>query len=131
MLETLKVRPVTQADKEYSALVSIPVPLNVTLIVFAPILLTSKDPERVNKWILYFAYFPTLLFTTSLFLAYNIVLLPLAYVKLFFHKLVMIFVYSKSYRVSRADKFMNVIVFLLIGAIRLILNVISDQIVFI
>jgi len=48
MLETLKVRPVSQADKEYSSLVSIPVPLNAFLILFAPILLTSKDPEKVN-----------------------------------------------------------------------------------
>jgi hypothetical protein len=41
MLQTLKTRPVTKADREYSALISIPAPLNATLIVLAPFLLTS------------------------------------------------------------------------------------------
>ncbi len=61
-----------------------------------------------------------------LFIVYNILLLPVSYVKLFFHKLVMIFVYSKSYRVSRADKFIVLIVFTFFGPFLLILNAIVD-----
>jgi hypothetical protein len=131
MLETLKVRPVTQADKEYSALVSLPVPLNILLIPIMPFLLTSKRPEPYNKCILFIAYVPIIIFATLLFIAYNIVLLPFTYVKMFFHKLVMIMVYSKAFRVSRADKFMNFVVFIFMGPFFLIMNMLYDIILFI
>jgi len=47
------------------------------------------------------------------------------------HKLVMIFVYSKSYRVSKADKFMLAVVFIPAGPIRLLANVIVDTYAFV
>lgn len=131
IMETLKVRPQSQADKEYSSLISLPPPLNAFLVFLAPFLLTSKNPEIWNKVILWVAYLPILIITTTVFFLYNICLLPLAYVKMFFHKLVMIFVYSKSYRVARADKFILTVVFIVIGPIRLFMNVIVDTIAFI
>jgi len=39
MLEKLKIRPVTQADKQYSSLISLPPPMNLILIFYTPILL--------------------------------------------------------------------------------------------
>ena len=42
----------------------------------------------------------------------------------------MIFVYSKSYRISRADKFMLWIMFAVIGPFRLLANVIIDLFAF-
>lgn len=131
IMETLKVRPQTQADKEYSALISLPPPFNVVLFFLAPFLLTSKNPEIWNKVILWFAYLPILILSTTVFFTYNILLLPLAYLKLFMHKLVMIFVYSKSYRVSKADKFILTVMFIPLGPIRLITNVIVDTIAFV
>ena len=44
MLETLRVRPVMQADKEYSSLVSLPPPVNGLLVFLAPFLMTTKNP---------------------------------------------------------------------------------------
>lgn len=131
IMETLKVRPQTQADKEYSALISLPPPLNVILFFLAPFLMSSKNPEVWNKVILWFAYLPILIVSTTVFLTYNILLLPFCYVKLFFHKIVMIFVYSKSYRVQKADKFILMVIFLPIGPIRLTANVIVDTIAFV
>ena len=130
MLEKLKIRSVTQADKDYSVLISLPAPLNVILIFLAPFLMVSSNPELINKIILWFAYLPILIVTFLIFASYNIVLLPITAIKMFFHKMIMIFVYSKSYRVSRADKFMFWILFGVIGPVRLILNVIFDLIVF-
>ena len=130
MLEKLKIRPVTQADKDYSVLISLPAPLNVILLFLAPFLMVSSNPEIVNKAILWFAYLPILLVTFTIFASYNIVLLPVTALKMFFHKMIMIFVYSKSYRVSRADKFMFWILFGVIGPVRLTLNVILDMVVF-
>ena len=45
MLEKLKIRPVTVADKEFSVLISLPAPLNVILLFLAPFLFVSRNPE--------------------------------------------------------------------------------------
>lgn len=126
MIETLRVRPIMQADKEYSALISLPPPLNGLLLFLAPFLMTTKSPEFLNKAILWIAYLPLLILTFVVFTLYNFALLPVTYVKMFFHKMIMIFVYSKSYRVSRADKFMLWILFAAIGPFRLLSNVFVD-----
>jgi len=73
---------------------------------------------------------PLLIMTFVIFVFYNFALLPVTYVKLFFHKMVMIFVYSKSYRVSRADKFMLWIFFAIVGPFRLLANVLVDLVSF-
>ena len=44
MVETLRSRSTTQADKNYSVLISVPVPFNLLLIFVAPSLLLSKNP---------------------------------------------------------------------------------------
>mmetsp|Transcript_34646 Transcript_34646/g.25794 ORF Transcript_34646/g.25794 Transcript_34646/m.25794 type:complete len:196 (-) Transcript_34646:617-1204(-) len=126
MLETLKIRPQSEADDDYSCLVSLPTPLNVVLVFTAPCLLKSKNPKPFNECLLMVAYVPILFVSTLLFLLYNLVLWVFAYVKLFFHKLFMIMVYSKSYRVSRADKFMNFVLFAVFGIFLLFINIIVD-----
>lgn len=130
MLEKLKIRPVTQADKEFSVLISLPAPLNVILLFLAPFLFVSRNPELWNKVLLWFAYLPILLSTFTIFAAYNIALLPVTALKLFFHKMIMIFIYSKSVRMSRADKFMLWILFVVVGPFRLVSNVLLDMVAF-
>ena len=131
MLETLRVRPVMQADKEYSSLVSLPPPMNGLLFFLAPFLMTTKSPELLNKVILWVAYLPLLIMSFMVFAFWNVLLIPICYIKMFFHKMIMIFVYSKSYRVSRADKFMLWIFFAIVGPFRLTANVIMDLIAFV
>lgn len=126
MMETLKIRPQTQADKEYSSLISLPAPLNVLHIFFAPFLLTSKNPQKINECILSIGYIPVMLGTTVVFMIYNILLVPLCYVKLWWHKLIMVYVYSKTYRVSRADKFITFCMFWIFGLIILTINTFTD-----
>ena len=101
-------------------------PLNVLHVPFAPFLLTTKNPQCLNTFILYIGYIPILIIAILLFIVYNIVIYIPAYTKLFFHKLVMIFVYSKSYRSSRADKFMSFVIFGALGLFILLLNMIVD-----
>lgn len=93
--------------------------------------MTTQNPETLNKMILWVAYLPLLLVSFMIFAGWNFALIPICYVKMFFHKLVMIFVYSKSYRVSRADKFMLWIFFAVAGPFRLMGNVIMDLIAFV
>mmetsp|Transcript_22877 Transcript_22877/g.28427 ORF Transcript_22877/g.28427 Transcript_22877/m.28427 type:complete len:322 (+) Transcript_22877:1220-2185(+) len=130
MIESLRVRPVMQADKEFSSLISLPPPLNGLLFFLAPFLMTSKNPQMINEAILWVAYLPLLISTFFVFTIYNFILLPITYVKMFFHKMIMIFVYSKSYRVSRADKFMLWIFFAIVGPFRLLSNVLVDLFAF-
>jgi len=64
--------------------------------------------------------------TTVVFMIYNILLVPLCYVKLWWHKLIMVYVYSKTYRVSRADKFITFCMFWIFGLITLTINTFTD-----
>ena len=66
----------------------------------------------------------------TVFSVYNIALLPVTALKLFFHKMIMIFIYSKSVRMSRADKFMLWILFAVVGPFRLVSNVLLDMLTF-
>lgn len=73
---------------------------------------------------------PVLAVTFSLYLVYTTALLPLCMVKMFFHKMVMIFVYSKSYRVHKSEKFMQWVMFLILGPFRLVANYLVDLVAF-
>jgi hypothetical protein len=105
IIETLKLRSITQADKNYSILISMPVPLNFFLLFIGPAVVTSNNPQGLNEFWLKVTYAPILIINTICFIAGEICMWPFVYVKMFFHKLTMVWVYSKSYRVSRADKF--------------------------
>jgi hypothetical protein len=131
MLECLKIRPQTQPDKRYSSLISIPAPLNVLLLLLAPFLLTSSQPEFWNKIILWVAYLPVLIVIFCIYTAYTVCLYAYAWLKVFFHKMVMIFMYSKSYRVHKSDKFMTWVAFAAIGPFRMLSNVLTDLVAFV
>lgn len=68
--------------------------------------------------------------TFVFFFVYNLAITPVCFVKIFLHKMVMIFVYSKSHRLSRADKFMQWVTFAIIGLPRLYRNVLFDNLAF-
>jgi hypothetical protein len=73
---------------------------------------------------------PVLLVTFTIYFIYTAALLPLAFVKVFFHKMVMVFMYSKSYRVHKSDKFMQWVLFAVIGGPRMIANFFVDLVSF-
>jgi hypothetical protein len=126
MLETLKIRSYTQVEKKYSALVSLPVPLNFLLLIVSPFLMLSKRPERFNIVLLLIAYIPVVFSSTVLFFCYNMALVPLVFIKMFFHKLTMIFVYSKHIRISRAMKFFFAVLYTAYGLPSAFVNVFKD-----
>jgi len=75
---------------------------------------------------LYFAYYPVLVATTVIFLAFDILIWPLVFIKMIFHKLTMVWVYSRSFRVSRADKFRNFIHYCMVGPAIIVGNTFVD-----
>ena len=64
---------------------------------------------------LFVFYIPILLCVTILYVIGEIIMCPFVYVKMVFHKLTMTWVYSKNYRVSRADKFMYFVFYFFMG----------------
>ena len=56
---------------------------------------------------------------------------PFVYTKMVFHKLTMVWVYSKSWRISRADKFANFIAYCLFGPFATIANSFIDLVQFV
>jgi NADH:ubiquinone oxidoreductase subunit 4 (subunit M) len=103
-------------------LISCPAPLNFFLFFIGPVLLTSKNPQRLNQKFLFVFYLPVMTVVTACFIAGEIIMWPFVYVKMVFHKLTMVWVYSKSFRVSRADKFMNFIFYFFAGPFLIIGN---------
>ena len=85
----------------------------------------------MNECILALSYLPVMFGALLVFIVYNIVLLPVCYIKLWFHKMIMIYTYSKDYRVSRADKFFVFVIFVIVGPFTLALNCITDNYYFI
>lgn len=131
LVETLKVRSTTEADKNYSLLISVPPPLNLLLLFTAPCLVTSRDPQKTNRKLLLLFFTPILVVTTCVFVAGEAVMWPLVYVKMVFHKLTMTWVYSKQYRSTRADKFVNFIWFFFLGPFIIVGNTVIDTYFFV
>lgn len=72
-----------------------------------------------------------LLVIFCIYTAYTLCLYGYAFVKVFFHKMIMIFMYSKSYRVHKSDKFMTWVAFAVVGPFRLLSNVLTDLVAFV
>lgn len=85
LLTTLSVREVSEADGKYSAVISAPFPLSVLNLVFGSIVLAAKSPS-FNLFVLHMYYFPVMLVLIGVFIAYQFVILPLAYLKVVGHK---------------------------------------------
>ena len=63
------MRETSEADKKYSAVVSVPFPLSVLNIPFGSVVLAAKS-ESMNWWLLQFYFLPVMLVTFALFTVY-------------------------------------------------------------
>lgn len=72
------------------------------------------------------AYFPILLGSVALFMAGEIIMIPFVYMKMVFHKLTMVWAYSKSWRLTRATKFTNFIAYIVFGFLTAVGNAFID-----
>lgn len=85
LLYTLSVRDVSEADEKYSSVVSVPFPLSTCNLVLGSIVLGAKSPT-LNLMLLHFYFLPVMLITFIIFSAYQIIILPFAYLKILGHK---------------------------------------------
>lgn len=89
LLETLSVREASEADDKYSASVSPPYPFSILNMILGTYILSVKKPEH-NRFILHIYFLPIMLVTLVLFVCYQVVILPLSYVKTVCHKFALI-----------------------------------------
>ena len=68
---------------------------------------------------------------TLVFVMGEMIMWPFVYIKMFFHKLTMVWVYSKSFRVSRADKFTYFVFFIIAGPAIVVGNTLVDTYFFV
>jgi hypothetical protein len=76
-------------EDKYSAAVSCPYPLSILNLAFGTYVLTAKSPYH-NTLILHFYYIPTMLATLTIFIGYQLLILPLSYIKIVCHKFALV-----------------------------------------
>mmetsp|Transcript_30587 Transcript_30587/g.46912 ORF Transcript_30587/g.46912 Transcript_30587/m.46912 type:complete len:229 (-) Transcript_30587:388-1074(-) len=131
LLETLSVREASEADEKYSAAISCPYPLNIVNLLLGTYVLTAKNPKH-NKWVLHFYFLPTLLGSLAVFIVYQALILPLAYLKILGHKIALVLNNPTGEAAkSRSDRTCLAFYFLILGVPILILNSISDIFLFV
>ena len=86
----IKTAPAYKPDKHYGALAFTPAPFAVISFLTIPYYLCVKDKARLEKFTMSFNmtfYFFFSILTSTIFLAFNLILLPFAYLKTCVHKI--------------------------------------------
>lgn len=126
LLETLSVREVSESDNKYSAVVSAPYPVNMLNMSLGVFVLTVKSPF-FNKILLHIYFIPTMLTCLGLFILYQAIILPFAYVKLFFHKFALVIKNPTGIGAkTRSNRFSYAILFMFAGPFILLINAFVD-----
>jgi len=130
---TLSLRPVSFANEKNSCLISAPVPLNGLHFLHMPVLMSLDDENAIlmNTIILHIIYVPIVVIQVILFVIWCLVLSPVAYVKIFMHKMTISFTYSRIYRDERNNKFLYGMAWILMGPFLLLANIVRDTVMFV
>jgi len=128
LTETIKLRPIYKYDKRHSYYVSAAFPFTVILISVLPFMLFGEQMPDINNVMLHLEYLPFMMFVVFLFVVISLILLPFVYLKIVLHKFLLIF---KRNKVTVIRKIWRFIVYMLLGLIFLVVQVISDCILFI
>jgi hypothetical protein len=72
---------VTRYNEQYSALVMYPVPTNLIIIALSPLYLLIKNVSKFNRVMMAISYVQMLLLALTLFTIYNVILIPVVYLR--------------------------------------------------
>lgn len=126
LLTTLSVREISEADDKYSSVISVFFPISTLNLVFGSIVLAAKSPT-FNLVMLHIYFLPVILVVLTIFIAYQAIILPFAYIKVVGHKFaLMVSGPSGSGDQTTLDRFGNAILFIIIGPILLTFSAIVD-----
>ena len=130
LLETLSVREASEADEKYSAAVSPVYPISIINLILGTYILSVKNPLH-NKVILHIYFLPIMLITLVIFIAYQILILPLAYIKMVGHKFALMVKNPQGTgSKSTSDRFGYAFFFVVFGPLILCLDALVDIIWF-
>ena len=125
---TISLRPVYKYDKRYSYYVSAQFPFTVVLVSVLPFVMFYNQPEIVNQFMLHIEYLPFMLSCFFVFFTLNLILLPFTFMKVLFHKLILICKANKSTTIHKIGSFL---LYLCFGLLFLIYQLFADCIAFI
>jgi len=127
LLTALSVREVSEADGKYSAVVSAPFPLSILNLLFGSLVLAAKSPS-LNLTVLHLYFFPIMLVQSCLFLVYQVLILPLAYLKVAGHKWALVIKAPRGKGSSSSlDRSAQALVFMVLGLPIMTGNVVVDM----
>lgn len=126
MNEALKTRPVTEADELHSSLISGAFPLNGLNWISPAFMFIPGSPRIANEVFLHIQFFPIMVVMVILFVIYNLIIWPVAYLKLIPHKFALIFKKNVACTGNASNRVGSFILMLAIGPIILFLNIIVD-----
>jgi len=127
LLTTLSVREVSEADGKYSAVISAPFPLSVLNLLFGTIVLAAKSPS-FNLFVLHIYYFPVMLALVATFMVYQVLILPIAYLKVAGHKWALVIKAPKGKGSSSSlDRAGQAMLFQVLGLVFMLFSVVTDS----
>ena len=126
LLTTLSVREVSEADGKYSAVISAPFPLSTLNLVFGSMVLGAMSPS-LNLAVLHLYYLPIMLGLIAVFIAYQALILPFAYLKVVGHKWALVIRAPKGKGSSSSlDRAGQALIFMIVGPIIMSFNIVTD-----
>ncbi|CAI2363473.1 unnamed protein product [Moneuplotes crassus] len=131
MQEALYLRPVMEASGNHSSLISGAFPLHGLNWATSPFMFFPRNPKLPNLIILHILYLPVAIVVTILFIVYNILILPLAYLKLIPHKFALIFKKEVTHSGNTANRVGSFVLILVFGLFILALNFCVDTYYFV
>lgn len=110
--QIIQAVPSYKYEKQYSSIISMPVPFNVLAIFIVPVMYLVKDNDirkKLNMFFLKVIYTPVAVLSILAFVSINILLLPIAYIKALTHKMLIVF------RQKKKQDFIEFIYFIFFG----------------
>ena len=124
IFEILKLRSTMNYDKQASGLVSTCSPWNLLPLLISPLYFTRTNQIKLNNFVLHICYIPVLIVTAVVFIAFNIAVIPFAYVKGVAIKLKLLF-YRKP-KTHLYKRMYSVVLFVIAGVVILLMNLCID-----
>ena len=128
IFEIMKLRSTMNYDKRASGLVSTCPPWNVLPLVLSPLYFTKMNESKLNNFVLHVCYVPVLVVATVVFVAFNLVMIPFAYIKGVAIKLKLLF--HRKPRAQLHRRVLSVVLFATAGGAILLMNLLVDMIFF-
>ena len=124
--EIIKLRSSLEYNEKCSSLISTFPPWNVIAVIMSPFIMIKPNPVGANRILLHIEYIPMLILLILMYIAINILLVPLAYLKgVIIHISLLM---NKRIEKTFCRKLLNFLIYLFFGLFILFFNILTDSI---